>query len=226
MGDDGVVTEGLLIRTLVALLIRQALAVNNDQSQDVLDVLSLSLGYYHEEPVDAASDPMLSGLLEAFGSWGVAVVAAAGNNSTIAPFHPAAFAGQVVGFNEDVVPLISVGALNPDGTSVAYFSNAGLWVSCHRLGANVISTLPTDLNGDRQPSAQMHYAKTERATIDPDNFVGGFGTWSGTSFAAPLLAGELARHLGQDPTSLRTGRSEAIKRGWKAVTQELPDWTP
>ncbi|MGB6020870.1 MAG: S8/S53 family peptidase, partial [Ornithinimicrobium sp.] len=226
MGGDGVVGEGLLMRTLVALLIRQAVAVQAGDRDSMIDVLSLSLGYYHEEPADASIDPMLRGLLKAFGSWGVAVVTAAGNDATIAPFHPAAFAAQVTGFDPHVVPLVSVGALNPNGTAVAYFSNAGPWVSCHRLGANVISTLPTDLNGDRQPSVRMRYHKTERATIDPDDFSGGFGTWSGTSFAAPVLAGQLARRLAQDPAPSSIARTEAVERGWKAVAQELPGWSP
>ena len=125
-----------------------------------------------------------------------------------------------------MVPLVSVGALNPNGTAVAYFSNAGPWVSCHRLGANVVSTLPTDLNGDRQPSVRMRYEKTERATIDPDDFSGGFGTWSGTSFAAPLLAGQLARHIAADSAVTSVDRSAAVGRGWAAVSEEIPGWAP
>jgi hypothetical protein len=34
-----------------------------------------------------------------------------------------------------------------------------------------------------------------RATIDPDDFSGGFGIWSGTSFAGPIFAGEIAAKL-------------------------------
>ena len=34
-----------------------------------------------------------------------------------------------------------------------------------------------------------------RASIDPDSFVDGFGTWSGTSFATPILAARLASRL-------------------------------
>ncbi len=226
MAGDGVVGEGLLMRTLVALLIRHAVATEAGNRDTMIDVLCLSLGYYHEEPADAAIDPMLRGLLTAVGSWGVAVVTAAGNNATVAPFHPAAFAAQVSGFDAQVVPLVSVGALNPNGTAVAYFSNAGPWVSCHRLGANLISTLPTDLNGDSQPSARMMYHQVERATIDPDDFSGGFGTWSGTSFAAPVLAGQLARQLALDPAPSSVGRIQAVARGWSAVAHELPGWAP
>lgn len=225
MGGDGVVPEDLLINTLVALLVRQVEAVTEHRAADLLDVLSLSLGYYHEEPADPAMDPMLHGLLTELGRWGVAVVTAAGNNTTTVPFHPAAFAGQVTGTEPDVVPLVSVGALNPDGTSVAYFSNAGPWVSCHRPGAAVVSTLPTDLDGDLQPTARMRHDRTDRATIDPDDFTGGFGTWSGTSFAAPVLSGQLAAHLAADPTTPEVDQAIAVTRCWAAVTAEL-GWTP
>ena len=34
-----------------------------------------------------------------------------------------------------------------------------------------------------------------RGTIDPDSFSSGFATWSGTSFAAPVLAGRFAAAL-------------------------------
>ena len=38
--------------------------------------------------------------------------------------------------------------------------------------------------------------------LDPDDFRGGFATWSGTSFAAPLIAAHIAaRLLEQDPES-------------------------
>ena len=38
-------------------------------------------------------------------------------------------------------------------------------------------------------------ADRPRLSLDPDDYRGGFGLWSGTSFAAPLLAGHLARAL-------------------------------
>ena len=55
-----------------------------------------------------------------------------------------------------------------------------------------------------------------REAIDPDDFRGGFGVWSGTSFAAPLLAGRLAAslaaHLGDGDDT-----ATAVARGWTAV---------
>jgi serine protease len=34
-----------------------------------------------------------------------------------------------------------------------------------------------------------------REALDPDDFSGGFGVWSGTSFSAPIAAGAVARAL-------------------------------
>jgi subtilisin family serine protease len=36
-----------------------------------------------------------------------------------------------------------------------------------------------------------------RAAPDPDDFSSGFGVWSGTSFSAPVFAGELAARLAE-----------------------------
>ena len=130
-------------------------------------------------------------------------------------------AGPIIGFDRDAVPLVSVGALNPDQT-VAIFSNAGEWVACHRPGAGVVSTFPVTFDGSRQPST-LFYAPGDgwRGTIDPDDFSAGFGVWSGTSFAGPVLAGEIAQQLfsGEcgplDPADQVT----TVNRAWAAVTR-------
>jgi subtilisin family serine protease len=93
------------------------------------------------------------------------------------------------------VPLVSVGSLNPD-TSVALFSNSGPWVTAWDTGAALVSTFPTTFNGGAAASVQTSDPSGQsRRTIDPDNYRNGFGTWSGTSFAAPVLAGRLAEDL-------------------------------
>jgi hypothetical protein len=92
MRDDGVVPESCLINTLALLLARHREALENGDPDGLVDVLSLSLGYYHEQAGDASMDAPLGALLRDFGEHGVAVVAAAGNSSTLAPMYPAGFA--------------------------------------------------------------------------------------------------------------------------------------
>ncbi|MDT4996265.1 MAG: hypothetical protein QOD45_333, partial [Pseudonocardiales bacterium] len=70
------------------------------------------------------------------------------------------------------------------------------WVRCHRPGAGLVSTFPQTFNGGGTASDTV-YSPGEglRATIDPDDFSGGFGIWSGTSFAGPIFAAEIAAKL-------------------------------
>ena len=87
--------------------------------------------------------------------------------------------------------------LNPDGTRCA-FSNAGPWVRTWALGGNVVSTLPVTFDGPGRPV--LHGRDPDpfagpRATVDPDGYGGGFGIWSGSSFAGPLVAARIARAL-------------------------------
>ena len=224
MYGDGAVPEGDLLEALNRLLLRQALAQALNKPEWLVDVVSLSLGYYHELPADFAYDQLLLESLRALGELGVVVVAAAGNDATARHFYPAGFAphadGQWNAVQRDLLPVISVGALNPDLRSVALFSNAGDWVRCHRQGAALVSTMPTTFNGSLQPTASLRLRGTGlRSTIDPDNYHGGFAIWSGTSFAAPILAAELAETLWQ------TGKLDAcdpagmLERGWQALEQ-------
>ena len=114
----------------------------------------------------------------------VTVVAAAGNDGSDEPVYPAAFATEAV----DAAPTVSVGALNTDGTTPAYYSNFGGWVTAQEIGSSLISTFPR-INGARAPEL----TSGERRSTDPDDFAGGFARWSGTSFAAAVHAGRLAR---------------------------------
>jgi subtilisin family serine protease len=137
---------------------------------------------------------------------------------------PAAFTpytgGYVGGFDASCVPLISVGALNPDST-IALFSNAGDWVRCHRPGAALVSTFPETFNASEQPSIRVKMPDGSiRATIDLDDFSGGFGTWSGTSFSAPILGGQIAQELvGGSCGSLDAlDSASSVSRSWAALT--------
>lgn len=227
MPSDGAVAESDLLDALKLLVMRQHLAQAAGDPKGVIDVVSLSLGYYHEQPDDVTFDPQLLQPLRALSERGVAVVAAAGNDSTSRPMYPAAFTphagGQVSAFDAGSVPLISVGALNPDRT-IALFSNAGPWVSCHRPGSALVSTFPVTFDAAAQSSYRVDVpADGIRATIDPDNFQSGFGTWSGTSFAAPILAGELAQCLldGNCGPLEPVDPASGVSRAWNAIGMQL-----
>jgi subtilisin family serine protease len=220
MGGDGVVAESNLLDAVWLLVLRQQMAIAANNAADIVDVVSASLGYYHEQPDDLSFDPELLTPLRMLGDLGVAVVCAAGNDATDRPMFPAAFTpwpgGPLAAPDANSVPVISVGALNPNRT-VALFSNAGPWVKCHRPGAAIVSTFPTTFNAAEQASVAV-FVKGDglRTTIDPDDFASGFGVWSGTSFAGPVLAGQLAAQLcTQDLSTL--DRGSAVARGWAAV---------
>jgi len=237
MTADGIVDEDDLIWALAVLherLVRTRAGLIDDGH---LDVVVLSLGYYHEALLDPASDaPVLASLLRALGSLGVIVVAAAGNDATTRPMYPAAFtpySGGLVTSAADVVPLVSVGSRNPDA-SIALFSNSGSWVTAWDVGAALVSTFPITFNGGALSSAEVadQFAGAPRCTIDPDSYgtidpsfsSGGFGTWSGTSFAAPVLAGRLAQELIDGPARNSatpnlddSSQDAAVSRGWEAV---------
>ena len=59
----------------------------------------------------------------------------------------------------------------------------------------------------------------QRGTPDLDDFSSGFGLWSGTSFAAPALAGDIARKLGTDRPAEAEKRS-AVARDVVAAALE------
>jgi subtilisin family serine protease len=95
------------------------------------------------------------------------VVASAGNDATARPYYPAALPG-----------VIAVGALGADGR--AAFSNFGPWVDACAPGVDVVSTFFCDFD-DRRAG---------RAAVDRYR---GWAAWSGTSFAAPQVAGAIAQ---------------------------------
>jgi subtilisin family serine protease len=102
---------------------------------------------------------------------GTVVVAAAGNDRTCRPTYPAAIDG-----------VIGVGAVDRDGRP-APFTNFGDWVVACAHGVDVTSTF-FEWDGE----------DVDAAGRDVDDFPG-LAVWSGTSFAAPVVAGLIAREL-------------------------------
>jgi len=207
---------------------------HNEDGGHPIDVLSLSMGYYHENEADLLVDSILRKILDELSRNGVVVVVSAGNDATGRPSYPAAFAPWDDGAGpvkprKDVVPVVSVGALNPNRTD-ALFTNAGPWVRCYAPGASVVSTMPPFVGG-LQPLARTVVGGRIRESIDPDDYRcavgrrhrGGFGLWSGTSFAAPTVAGAVAAVLSQElrePGMKKRSNDDAesaVARGWNAV---------
>jgi len=125
---------------------------------------------------------------------GIVVVASAGNDGICRKAFPAAFDG-----------VVSVAALGHDGP--ASFSNWGSWVRACAPGVDIVSTFFKYSQGRER----MKYG------VDPDRF-NGWAIWSGTSFAAPVVTGVLARavqaaRLQEDATAppARFSANEAVE---------------
>ncbi|WP_019179766.1 S8 family peptidase [Microbacterium yannicii] len=195
--SEGNVLEGdfmLALRSLVKWMARPS-----KEGGRQIDVINLSLGYYHETPDDDLFDRTLAELLLAARRRGCAIVCSAGNDATDRPSFPAAlwaWPGADYRFPDPrgAAPHVAVGALNPNRT-VALFSNIGRWVTTFAPGAGVLSTMPP-FDGGQLPAVRDNRGALCRETIDVDDFTGGFALWSGTSFAAPYVSAMLAREIG------------------------------
>jgi NAD(P)-dependent dehydrogenase (short-subunit alcohol dehydrogenase family) len=102
---------------------------------------------------------------------GVVVVASAGNDGSCRPTYPAAIPG-----------VVSVGALGPAGPP--RFTNHGSWVRACAPGVDIVSSFFAQFDGREVPSGGQ----------DIDMFRA-WAMWSGTSFAAPVVAGALVREM-------------------------------
>ena len=178
--------EGIILETdLIGAL--QRLIVYSEQVERV-HVLNLSFSFYHETPDDPTAISEIKYLLEKLRDSGVIVVCSAGNEATDRPTYPAALPNR--GKRQ-----ISVGALNPVDESVALFSNIGHWVDIFAPGVSLVSTVPVTFNGGIQAGTKDDKYGLRRESLDIDDFRAGFGVWSGTSFAAPVVAGQIAAGL-------------------------------
>lgn len=87
-------------------------------------------------------------------------------------------------------------------------------------------TLPTTFQASAGPLLSTPHDKSVRATPDRDDLSQGLGVWSGTSFAAPHLAGRLAQRIaeqgaeaGDDGT--KVDRGTMVERALRALADEL-----
>ncbi|MGI5126022.1 S8 family peptidase [Pseudonocardia sp. CA-107938] len=143
-------------------------------------ILSLSFG---TQTLDDQGPPILrAALAQAIADApDLLVVAAAGNCSDDRPVYPAAFSQE---FPDNVV---AVAALTAAGTP-APWSSHGPWVTCSTVGEGVVSTY---VEGTESPIVQ------NPGDVFPPNAWAG---WTGTSFAAPQIAGAVARRCREQPS--------------------------
>jgi hypothetical protein len=187
---DGICTDVSVLLGLEWLRNRVQTGIDKRRPELLVDVVSLSLGFYPER-TDHTTSQLLADAVARLTDLGVVVVAAAGNDATNRPFVPAALALNADGSNGGNPLLVAVGALNAAGNSVAAFSNGGDWIHRWAPGNAVVSTVPV-WQGSRQPSLQLPDGARVRATPDEDDLTTGFAVWAGTSFATPVVSGLLA----------------------------------
>ncbi|MEN3308192.1 MAG: hypothetical protein V7603_4394 [Micromonosporaceae bacterium] len=147
-------------------------AVKDDGCQ----ILNLSLGGQTPDTVPpvaiSAALEVISEIEQERGQK-VVIVAAAGNYADNTPCWPAAFR-----------KVVSVAALGPDMQPTTW-SSRGYWVTCSTIGQGLLST---------------YVEGQESAAVDPAPDVfprDAWAVWNGTSFAAPQVAGAVAR-MAQD----------------------------
>jgi hypothetical protein len=181
MGDSGLIEPQDVHSALRAIRDRVA----GGEADRFVDIACLPFGYVQGQ---ATGDDMTveKDLLDQLAENGVLVVAAAGNLESDEPVYPAAFADQppLVG-----PPLLSVGALEPDGSHATY-SSYGSWVKHWELGT------------------------VDSIVADPP---GGYARGIGTSFAATTVAAQLAVALGDIGDLNDVSAGAAIARATQAL---------
>jgi Caspase domain/Subtilase family len=208
--SDGTAYEGDLICALSKLATQ--IAGNERNSSAMVDVIVLSLGYFNETQPSAYS----SGLREAIDvllAMGVIVVAAAGSLSTNRRLYPAAFAESPAPAGE--VPLISVGGLHPDGTSMAA-DRQHRWITAWATDA---ASLGTPVSTGRL--LLFWEPRRERTAGDSAESL---PVWQSSALAGPRVAAQIVKEMlagANRASELRLdlpGTQTAVTRAMTALT--------
>jgi Subtilase family len=161
--------------------------------EDGAQILNLSLGtqtFDDQRPIAIEVALEIIAELQEHSGREVLVVAAAGNFADTHPCWPAAFP----------LPVVAVAGLRADLTP-SDWSSRGPWVDCSTIAEGILS-----------PYVQGQ----ESWEIDPrpDSFPrDAWAVWTGTSFAAPQIAGAVARLCHEDGLKPRAALEELLRRG-------------
>ena len=161
-------------------------------------VVNMSLGCYTD---DNRPPPAMARAIRRLHRAGKVVVAAAGNNGLDPDYAGRKF------WPAAMCEVIAVGAFDSETTTAAEFSNRGRWVDVWAPGVNLVS--------DYVPNWPVPSPDWADPSDPPLPRIPGVGTstdwakWSGTSFAAPLVAAEIARLAHDNP-----GAAQDTADGW------------